>query len=184
MGHSLQLTAAPVAGSFLVDSVLHRDNRGFFGRAWCLREFADAGIHFIPVQANIGSSPKRGTLRGMHFQIPPAPEAKLVRCTRGSLFDVLIDMRPDSPTYLRWYGAEITAENCRMLYIPEGCAHGYQTLESNTDLYYMTSQFFTPSAARGVRFDDPAFAIGWPLPPTIISEQDRNWPLIRQERVL
>ncbi|HLJ77269.1 MAG TPA: dTDP-4-dehydrorhamnose 3,5-epimerase family protein [Acidobacteriaceae bacterium] len=184
MGQSLHLTPAPVAGSYLIDSVLRRDDRGYFGRAWCLREFADAGINFVPVQANIGSSIRKGTLRGMHLQVPPALEAKLVRCMRGSLFDVLVDLRPESPTYLRWYGAELTAENCRMLYVPEGCAHGYQTLEDNTDLYYMTSQFFTPGAARGVRFDDPAFGIEWPLPPTIISEQDRNWPLLNKERLL
>ena len=181
MGQSLSLTPAPVAGSFLIDAILRRDDRGYFGRAWCLREFADAGIDFVPLQANIGSSIQKATLRGMHYQVPPAPEAKLVRCTRGSLFDVLVDLRPESPTYLRWYGVELTAENCRMLYVPEGCAHGYQTLEDNTDLYYMTSQFFAPAAARGVRFDDPAIGICWPLAPTSISEQDRNWPFIAEK---
>ena len=114
----------------------------------------------------------------MHFQVSPALEAKLVRCTRGSLFDVVVDLRKNSPTRYKWYGVELRADNYKMLYIPEGCAHGYQTLEDDTDLYYMTSQYFTPSAAKGVRFDDPAFGIVWPLAPTAISEQDRNWPLI------
>jgi len=116
----------------------------------------------------------------MHFQMEPTPEAKLVRCTRGSMFDVALDLRPRSKTVGRWFGTELTADNGRMLYIPEGCAHGYQTLEDETEMYYMTSAFYTPAVARGVRFDDPAFHIEWPLPPTIVSEQDRNWPLFER----
>jgi dTDP-4-dehydrorhamnose 3,5-epimerase len=116
----------------------------------------------------------------MHFQQAPALEAKLVRCTRGSMFDVVLDVRPESPSYGKWYGTELSAENGRMLYVPEGCAHGYQTLEEWTEMYYMTSAFYTPSAVRGVRFDDPAFSVQWPLVATGVSEQDRNWPLVER----
>jgi dTDP-4-dehydrorhamnose 3,5-epimerase len=126
----------------------------------------------------MGFSLQKGTLRGMHFQESPASEAKLVRCTRGAIFDVVLDLRPDSTTYFKWYGTELTAENGRMLYIPEHCAHGYQTLEESTEMHYMTSALYTPSAARGVRFNDPSFKIEWPLVATIVSEQDLNWPLV------
>ncbi len=178
MGQSLRFQTTPVAGAFLVDPVLRKDDRGHFSRAWCLREFAEQGIDFVPVQANTGFSLKKGTLRGLHYQVKPALEAKLVRCTRGRLFDVVVDLRPESPTFLKWYGVELSADNYRLLYVPEGCGHGYQTLEDGTDLYYMTSQYFTPDAARGARFDDSAFKIEWPLAPTAVSEQDRNWPLV------
>ena len=176
MGQSLRFTPAPVVGAVLIDSILREDDRGHFARSWCIREFAEQGIDFVPVQANTGFSVRRGTLRGLHFQVKPGLEAKLVRCTRGALFDVVLDLRPQSPSYLKWYGVELRADNYQMLYLPEGCAHGYQTLEDHTDLYYMASQYFIPSAARGVRFDDPAFGIEWPLAPTTISEQDRSWP--------
>ena len=166
-----------VAGALLVDPSPHQDERGRFMRAWCTREFQDNGVMFVPVQANMGFSTRKGTVRGMHFQQDPAPEAKLIRCTRGSMFDVVIDLRPESPTFRKWYGAELNPENGRMLYVPEGCAHGYQTLDDCTEMYYLTSQFYTPSAAGGVRFDDPAFDIAWPLAPTVVSEQDRSWPL-------
>ncbi len=146
-------------------------------RAWCVREFAEQGIAFEPVQANLGLSTTRGTVRGMHFQEAPAREAKLVRCSRGTIFDVVLDLRPESPSYGAWYGVELSDENGRMLYLPEGCAHGYQTLEDSTEMHYMTSAFYTPSAVSGVRFDDPAFGIVWPLPVTEVSAQDRNWPL-------
>lgn len=148
-------------------------------RAWCAREFAEQGITFAPVQSNMGFSLHKGTLRGMHYQIEPALEAKLVRCTRGSMFDVVLDVRHGSPTYKKWFAIELTAENGRMLYLPEGCAHGYQTLEDNTEMHYMASAVYTPGAARGARFDDPAFQIQWPLAVTAISEQDRSWPFIQ-----
>lgn len=164
----------------LIEPTPHQDDRGRFMRVWCTRELQDNGISFLPVQANMGFSPRKGTIRGMHFQDAPALEAKLVRCTRGVIFDVVVDLRPGSTSYGRWYGAELSAENGRMLYVPERCAHGYQTLEDCTEMYYMTSQLYTPSTARGVRFDDPAFAIQWPLSPTVVSEQDRNWPLIQR----
>jgi dTDP-4-dehydrorhamnose 3,5-epimerase len=146
-------------------------------RAWCVREFTEHGIDFLPVQSNMGLSLQKGTTRGMHFQTEPALEAKLVRCTRGRMFDVILDLRPESPSHGRWLGVELSAENGRMVYVPERCAHGYQTLEDNTEMYYMTSQVYTPTAASGVRFDDPAFGIRWPLAATVVSEQDRNWPL-------
>ena len=165
-----------IAGARVIDPSPHQDDRGRFMRAWCSREFAEQGINFVPVQANMGFSVRKGTVRGMHYQTEPALEAKLVRCTRGAMFDVVLDLRPASPSYGKWYGIDLSAENGRMLYLPEGCVHGYQTLEDDTEMYYMTSEVYTPSAARGVRFDDPAFGIGWPLPVTTISDQDRNWP--------
>ena len=125
----------------------------------------------------MGLSHKKGTIRGMHYQIAPALEAKLVRCTSGRMFDVALDLRKDSPTFGKWFGAELSAENGSMLYLPELCAHGYQTLVANTEMHYMASEFFTPEAARGVRFDDPAFRVSWPLEVTEMSDQDRNWPL-------
>jgi dTDP-4-dehydrorhamnose 3,5-epimerase len=184
MGPSLRFTPTSVVGAVLIDPILREDDRGHFSRAWCIREFAEQGINFIPVQANTGFSFRKGTVRGLHFQVEPALEAKLVRCTRGAVFDVVVDLRPQSPSYRKWYGVELRAEDYQMLYVPEGCAHGYQTLEDHTDLYYLTSQYFTPSAARGVRFDDLVFGIEWPLVPTAISEQDRNWPLIGEKSPL
>jgi dTDP-4-dehydrorhamnose 3,5-epimerase len=141
-------------------------------------EFEENGLKFLPVQANMGYSVRKGTVRGMHFQGNPAPEAKLVRCTRGAMFDVVLDVRPESSTYGQWFGIELTPENARMLFVPERCAHGYQTLEDQTEMYYMTSALYTPAAARGVRFDDPAFGLRWPLPAAAVSEQDRSWPLV------
>lgn len=167
-----------VVGAKVIDPAPHADDRGRFMRAWCSKEFAENGINFVPVQANMGLSVRKGTVRGMHFQLAPAPEAKLVRCTRGAMFDVVLDLRPDSPSYGKWDGVELSAENGRMLFVPELCAHGYQTLEDGTEMYYMTSAFYTPGVARGVRFDDPAFGVRWPLAATVISDQDRNWPLV------
>ena len=167
-----------IPGAWVIDPDPHQDERGRFLRAWCAREFSERGLQFTPVQANMGYSVAKGTLRGMHFQKAPALEVKLIRCTRGALFDVLLDLRPGSSTYGKWCGVELTADNGRMLYVPEQCAHGYQTLRQDTEMHYLTSAFYTPGAATGVRFDDPAFAIQWPLTPTVISEQDRNWPLV------
>ena len=171
-----------VAGARVIDPDPRADERGRFMRAWCAREFSEHGIEFVPVQANMGFSKRNGTVRGMHFQDETALEAKLVRCTRGAMFDVVVDLRPDSPTYGKWYGTELSAENGRMLYVPEHCAHGYQSLEENTEMHYMTSAFYSPGAARGVRFDDPAFRIQWPLAATVVSEQDRNWPFVQLGR--
>jgi dTDP-4-dehydrorhamnose 3,5-epimerase len=168
-----------VIGARLIEPSPHHDDRGRFMRVWCAQEFSENGLAFVPVQANMGFSRNRGTTRGMHFQDGQAPEAKLVRCTRGSMFDVVLDLRPESPSYGQWYGAELSADNGRMLYVPECCAHGYQTLEDCTEMYYMASSFYTPTAVRGARFDDPAFGIQWPLTATALSEQDRSWPLAK-----
>jgi dTDP-4-dehydrorhamnose 3,5-epimerase len=173
----MRFTETHISGAWVIDPSPHADERGRFMRAWCAREFAERGLDFLPVQANMGFSVREGTVRGMHFQVAPALEAKLVRCTRGAIFDVVLDLRPESPSYGEWRGVELSAENGRMLYVPEHCAHGYQTLEECTEIYYMASAFYTPSAVRGVRFDDPAFGIQWPFGATVVSEQDRTWPL-------
>jgi dTDP-4-dehydrorhamnose 3,5-epimerase len=180
-GDRMRFTETDVVGARVIDPTPHMDDRGRFMRAWCAREFAENGVHFLPVQANLGFSLVKGTIRGMHFQEAPALEAKLVRCTRGAIFDVVLDLRLESPSYGKWYGAELSSENGRMLYVPERCAHGCQSLEDNTEMYYMASEYYTPSAARGVRFDDPAFKIQWPLAATGISAQDRQWPLVGEE---
>ena len=176
----MRFTNTDLSGVKVIDPSPHQDDRGRFMRAWCTHEFAEHGLDFSPVQANMGFSVKKGTVRGMHFQQAPALEAKLVRCTKGSMFDVALDLRPGSQTFGKWYGTELSAENGRMLFVPELCAHGYQTLEDDTDMYYLTSAFYTPDTARGARFDDPFFAIEWPLVATFVSEQDRNWPLMKR----
>ena len=150
-------------------------------RAWCSQEFAKAGIEFVPLQANMGLSKRRGTLRGLHYQVAPALEAKLVRCTAGAIFDVVVDARRESPTYLRWHGETLTAENARMLYVPEGCAHGCVSLEDATEIYYLTSAVYTPDLVRGIRFDDPSIGIRWPVEITEVSAQDQRWPPIGAE---
>lgn len=175
----MRFTEASIDGVWVIDPEFHQDERGRFFRAWCSREFAQHGIEFLPVQANMGFSYHKGTVRGMHFQIEPAEEAKLVRCPRGAIFDVALDLRPDSPTFKQWFGSELSADNGRMLFIPKYCAHGYQTLTDETEMHYMTSQCYAPDAARGVRFDDPAFAIQWPLAVSAVSAQDRNWALMQ-----
>jgi dTDP-4-dehydrorhamnose 3,5-epimerase len=161
---------------YIIEITEFQDERGFFARAWCRKEFEEHGLNAVLVQSNIGFSKKKGTLRGMHYQVSPYAEAKLVRCTRGVIYDVAIDLRPSSPTYKQWLGVELTAENHKMLYVPEGFAHGYQTLADNTEISYQTSQFYAPQAARGVRYNDPAFGITWPLAVEAISDADKHWP--------
>ena len=175
----MRFTETGLGGAWVIDPDPHEDERGRFMRAWCALEFAEHGIEFRPLQANMGFSIHRGTIRGMHFQEAPALEAKLVRCTRGVIFDVVLDVRPGSLSYGNWYGVELSAENGRMLFVPEHCAHGYQTLRESSEIYYMASEVYSPSSARGVRFDDPAFNIRWPLPVAMVSEQDCNWPLAK-----
>ncbi len=171
------LTELPLPGAFLVEMEKLTDERGYFARTFCRAEFARAGLTSPVEQCSTSFNRRRGTLRGMHFQVAPHGEAKLVRCTRGALYDVIVDLRPDSPTRTRWVGVELTADNRRALYVPEGFAHGYQTLADETETYYQVSAFYAPSAERGVRWDDPAFAIEWPDPePAVMSEKDRNWP--------
>lgn len=177
----MRFTECAVPGAWSIDPTPHADERGRFMRAWCAEEFAAHGIEFVPVQANMGASRHAGTLRGLHYQVSPHLEAKLVRCTRGRVFDVLVDLRPGSPTFGRWCGAELTAENGRMLYVPPLCAHGYQTLEDESEIYYLTSALYAPDAVRGLRFDDPTVAIRWPLPPVALSDQDSRWPHLEHE---
>lgn len=172
-----------VDGAWVVDLAPHNDERGHFARAWCSVEFAQQGIDFVPLQANILLSRRAGTLRGLHHQVEPSPEAKLVRCTRGAIFDVVVDLRPQSPTYLKWYGLELSAANGRMLYLPPGCAHGCQSLVDETEIYYMASALFAAKDARGLRYDDPALGIHWPLAVTSLSQQDANWPLLGGSKV-
>lgn len=174
----MRFAESPIAGAWTVEPAPHADERGRFFRAWCAEEFAAQGIAFTPLQANLGSSRRAGTLRGMHYQVAPHEEAKLVRCTQGALFDVLVDVRPASPTYGKWFGAELTAENGRMLYVPAGCAHGYQTLVDDAEIYYLTSALYAPQAVRGLRYDDPTVAIRWPRPAVAVSEQDQHWPFL------
>lgn len=169
-------TETILRGAYIIDIQKINDDRGFFARSWCKNEFIAHGLNTDFVQANIGFSKKRGTLRGLHYQIPPYEEVKLVRCTNGAIYDVIIDLRPGSPTHKQWIGVELRADNWRMLYIPEGFGHGYQTLTDEAEIFYQTSQFFAPDFARGVRFNDPAFEIEWPMPVQVISLVDRSWP--------
>jgi dTDP-4-dehydrorhamnose 3,5-epimerase len=165
-----------IAGVFIVIPERHQDERGFFARTWCENEFREHGLSPRLVQCSLSFNLKKGTLRGVHYQAKPHPEAKLVRCTRGSLYDIALDLRSDSPTHLHWVAAELTAENHRALYIPEGCAHGFLTIEDDTEAFYQMSEFYHPEAARGVRWNDPAFGIEWPFEPHVISERDRSYP--------
>lgn len=169
-------TETKLKGAYVIDLERVTDERGFFARGWCAKEFSSHGLSPVIVQVNIGHSIKKGTIRGMHFQITPYAEVKVVHCSRGSLYDVIIDLRDGSPTRSQWVGVELTANNGRMVYVPEGFAHGYQTLEDETDLVYQTSQFYAKEAAKGVRYNDPTFAIAWPLPVSVVSSGDANWP--------
>jgi dTDP-4-dehydrorhamnose 3,5-epimerase len=169
----------PLPGAYVIEPERINDNRGFFARAWCKKELEQHGLKGEISQSNIGFSFRKGTFRGLHFQRPPHAEVKIVRCTRGSIFDVIVDLRPESPSYKHWFGVELSAENRKMIYVPEGMAQGYATLEDSTEINYHTSEFFNAESASGVRFDDPAFGIQWPVVPAVVSEQDRNWPLLK-----
>src|SRR5215471_6429858 len=158
-----------VAGALVVDPDPRVDERGRFMRAWCREEFAGVGVEFVPVQANMALSRRKGTMRGLHYQAAPALETKLVRCTAGSIYDVVVDMRPQSTTFGLWHGETLTAENGRMLFVPEGCAHGCVSLEDATEIFYLTSAPFAPKFVRGIRFDDPAVGIQWPIEIQIVS---------------
>ncbi|HEV7329737.1 MAG TPA: dTDP-4-dehydrorhamnose 3,5-epimerase [Flavisolibacter sp.] len=166
-------TETKLKGAYIIDVKRLEDERGFFGRSFCQREFEAFGLNTNAVQANVSFNTTKGTLRGMHMQVQPYGETKLVRCTRGAIYDVIVDLRPDSPTFKQWIGVELTAETYRMLFVPEGFAHGFLTLEDNTDVTYQVTQFYTPIAERGFRWDDPAFNIQWPYPPTLVSPKDQ-----------
>ena len=163
-------------GAFVIEPERREDDRGFFARSYCANEFEAHGLNPRVVNTNLSYNARRATLRGMHFQRSPYEEAKLVRCTRGGIFDVIIDLHPSSPTYMQWIGVELTADNYRMLYVPEGFAHGFETLADDTDITYQVSEFYTPNSESGIRYDDPAFAIEWPLPVEVISDKDASWP--------
>jgi len=167
-----------LGGAFLVEMEPRDDARGFFARIHCAREFAERGLASNFVQTSIAYTRNRGTLRGLHFQLPPAGEIKLVRCIAGAIYDVIVDLRPGSPTYRQHLGVELTARNRLALYVPEMFAHGMQTLEDETEVLYQISAFYTPDKATGVRCDDPKLGIRWPLPVTEMNEKDRNWPLL------
>lgn len=169
-------TPTRLDGLMLVTTEPHVDARGHFARAYCAREFADHGLASVIAQASTSFNHVRGTLRGLHLQRPPHAETKLVRCIRGAIFDVAVDVRPDSPTCCQWQGFELTPENAAALVIPPGFAHGFQTLAPETEVLYLISAFHAPEAAAGFRYDDPAFAIGWPLPVASIGPRDLTWP--------
>jgi dTDP-4-dehydrorhamnose 3,5-epimerase len=169
-------TPTGVQGAYVLDLERRTDERGFFARAWCQKEFAAHGLATQLAQINVSFNARKGTLRGLHYQLAPHREAKVVSCTRGAIYDVVVDLRPESRTFRQWAAVELTAQNRRMLYIPEGCAHGFQTLEDDTELLYLMSEFHAPEQARGARFDDPAFGVAWPLPAECLSEADRSWP--------
>jgi dTDP-4-dehydrorhamnose 3,5-epimerase len=168
--------ALELAGAFRIEPQRFEDERGFFARAWCQREFAARGLNTTIAQCSISFNQRRGTLRGLHYQEAPCHEDKLVRCTRGALFDVLLDLRPGSPTFGRHVAEVLTPDNGYLLYVPKGFAHGFITLEDYTEVAYQISEFHCPEHARGVRWNDPAFGIAWPLEVTVISERDRNYP--------
>jgi len=173
-------TETDLQGAFVIDLEKVDDERGYFARAWCAREFGEHGLSTRIAQGNLSFNKHKATLRGMHYQVEPYAEVKLVRCVRGALLDVIIDLRPDAPTYKQWIGVELSAANGRMLYVPEGFAHGFQTLEDDTEAFYLVSEFYTPDAERGVRWDDPEFGIKWPHTNGLtISDKDASWPTFK-----
>jgi dTDP-4-dehydrorhamnose 3,5-epimerase len=170
-------TETELHGAYILDLERREDQRGFFARTWDIDELGERGLDTRIVQASVSFNARKGTLRGMHMQGPPHEEVKVVRATRGSVLDVIVDLRPESPTYRRWTGVELTARNGRALYVPKGFAHGFQTLEDDTETLYLISDFYAPEAERGLRWNDPAFRIEWPDPEhVILSEKDASWP--------
>jgi dTDP-4-dehydrorhamnose 3,5-epimerase len=163
-------------GVFEIQLEPHTDERGFLALCWCQKEFENNGLNPRLVQCNLSVSSRKGTLRGMHYQAAPYEQTKLVRCTRGAIYDVVLDLRPQSPTFKEWIAVVLTSEQRNMVYVPEGCAHGFLTLEDDTEVFYQMSEFYNPESARGVRWDDPAFRIDWPEKVQVISERDRTYP--------
>ena len=177
----MRLVPTAIEGPTVIELDLLSDDRGFFARTFDRATFAEAGLEPLVEQANLSFNHRAGTLRGMHLQVAPAPEAKLVRCTRGAVLDVIVDLRPDSPTYLQHVAVALSADNHRALYVPELFAHGYQTLTDDAEVMYHVSEFYTPGYERGLRYNDPRLAIDWPLPVQKISEKDAAWPLLQEE---
>ena len=175
----MKFESTPLPGAFVVTPERLRDERGWFARTFSRSDFAAHGMNPDVLQCNLSHSARRGTLRGMHFQRAPHAEAKLVRCARGAIYDVIVDLRPSSPAYRRHFGVRLDPTDDRMLYVPEGCAHGFLTLEDDTLVFYQMSHVYEPSAAAGVRWNDPAFGIAWPFAPTVMADRDRNYPDFR-----
>jgi dTDP-4-dehydrorhamnose 3,5-epimerase len=170
-------------GAYIIELEKLEDERGYFARAWCQQEFLKNGLDAVLVQCNVSYNPRRGTLRGMHYQNPPHAETKLVRCTRGAIYDVIVDLRPDSETFLEWIAAELTADNCRMMYVPKGFAHGFQSLEDHSMVFYQVSEFYARDDCRGVCWNDPQLNIKWPSDVTVISPQDKGWGSLNLDRL-
>jgi dTDP-4-dehydrorhamnose 3,5-epimerase len=168
-----------LGGAFAIELEPHRDERGFFARTWCRKEFAERNLFSDFVQCSLSFNIEAGTLRGLHYQLKPYVETKIVQCVRGAIYDVIVDLRPSSATYLHWIGLELRAPSRRMLYVPADFAHGFQTLEAETEVTYMISEFHRPQATTGIRYDDPSLAIEWPLPIARISARDTSWPLLK-----
>jgi dTDP-4-dehydrorhamnose 3,5-epimerase len=171
----MMFTATLLEGAWLIELDRREDERGFFARMWCRQELAAQGLDTEIAQESVSYNRHRGTVRGLHFQRPPHEETKIVRCTSGAIFDVIVDLRRSSPSYLCWQGIELTAKNRKALYIPKGFAHGFQTLTDDAEIVYQISAFYAPESAAGYRYDDPAFGIAWPLPTTLISDRDLSW---------
>ena len=175
----MKWTALPLSGAYLVEIQSISDNRGFFARTWCLDEARELGLAVDFPQCSLSYNTRKGTIRGMHYQAPPHAETRLVRCTSGAIYDVLLDLRPDSPTFCKWFATEISAENHKSVYIPTGFAHGFQSLCDHSEVFYQISESYHPDCARGVRWNDIAFSITWPLEALILSERDRSFPDFR-----
>ncbi|MBN8474449.1 dTDP-4-dehydrorhamnose 3,5-epimerase [Sulfuritalea sp.] len=171
----MKFTPTPLPGAFLIDIEKRGDERGFFGRAFCENELAAQGLSSRFVQVNNSLSATKGTLRGMHYQLAPKAETKIVRCIRGAIWDVILDLRKDSSTFGQSFGAELSADNRRMMYVPKGFAHGCLTLEDDTELFYLVDEFYSPAEERGVRWNDPQFDMKWPIPPVVVSDKDSGW---------
>jgi dTDP-4-dehydrorhamnose 3,5-epimerase len=176
----MRFLESSLKGAFVIEPDLIEDERGFFARTWCKEVFDAEGLNTSLSQISISFNRRRGTLRGLHYQAKPYEEYKLVRCTSGSIYDVIADVRPESPTFKQWTAVDLNANNRKMLYVPPGFAHGFQTLEDETEVLYQISEFYHPEAARGVRWDDPSFQFDWPLSERIMSERDRNFPDFNQ----
>ncbi len=172
----MKFTKTPLPGAYIIDLEKIGDDRGFFARVFCKKEFSQHELETEFVQINNSLSAQKGTLRGMHYQLDPHAEVKVVRCIKGRLWDVILDIRPNSPTFGQWFGAELSAENRRMMYVPKGFAHGFVTLEDDTEAFYLVSAYYAPEFERGIRWNDPKFGIEWPIEPVIISDKDRNHP--------
>jgi dTDP-4-dehydrorhamnose 3,5-epimerase len=171
-----------LSGAFVVELERAEDERGFFARSWCSAEFAEMGLNASIVQCNVSYNRRRGTLRGLHFQVSPHEEAKLVRCTRGAMYDVIVDLRPESATQYAWFGIELSADNHRMIYVPEGFAHGFQTLVDDTEVFYQMTAEYRAASARGLRWNDPSLGITWPISNPVVSARDAGYPLLQVVR--